>query len=71
MASTVSRLGILAAMPQEVAKLKANVAEQEVHKRGEVFEFITGTLAGRPVVFGAANVRRARTHLSRHAREKS
>ena len=51
------RVGILAAMPQEIQKLKENVQEQEVHKRGSVFEFTTGKLEGKPVVFGAANVR--------------
>ena len=44
-------------MPQEIAKLKEAVTEQEVHKRGAVFEFITGKLEGKSVVFGAANVR--------------
>lgn len=53
------RIGILAAMPEEEAKLKEHVTDQEVHTVGEVFEFRTGMLAGRPVVFGAANVRRA------------
>ena len=52
------RIGILAAMPEEEAKLKEHVTDQEVLKVGEVFEFRTGMLAGRPVVFGAANVRR-------------
>ena len=49
---------VLFAMPEEEAKLKEHVTDQEVHKVGEVFEFRTGMLAGRPVVFGAANVRR-------------
>jgi len=49
-------LGILAAMPQEIEKLKANVTEQQEHKRGSIFTFTTGMLEGRPVVFGAANV---------------
>jgi len=50
------RLGILAAMPEEIAKLKEFVTEQEVHKRGAVFEFVTGKLDGRPVVFGASGI---------------
>lgn len=62
MAHPPKRLGILAAMPQEVAKLKANVTDQVEHKRGSVFEFVTGRLEGREVVFGAANVR---THAFR------
>jgi 5'-methylthioadenosine/S-adenosylhomocysteine nucleosidase len=52
----MQRLGILAAMPQEVEKLKGAVEGQEEHKRGNAFVFTTGTLAGRPVVFAAANV---------------
>lgn len=50
------RLGILAAMPQEVEKLKGAVSEQQEHARGSAFVFTTGVLAGRPVVFAAANV---------------
>lgn len=42
-------------MPQEIAKLKEHVLDQEDHARG-VFTFTTGTLAGRAVVFAAANV---------------
>jgi len=49
-------LGILAAMPEEVAKLKANVQEQQEHPRGSVFTFTTGQLEGRPVVFAAAGI---------------
>lgn len=54
--SKPARLGILAAMPQEVEKLKGAVTEQQVHKYGSVFEFVTGKLEGREVVFGAANI---------------
>ena len=53
--TTPKRLGILAAMPPEVEKLKQNVDAQEEHKYG-VFTFTTGTLMGRPVVFAAANI---------------
>lgn len=55
--ATMKRLGILAALPQEVAKLKKAVDGQEEHPRGSAFTFITGTLVGTPVVFAAANVR--------------
>ena len=54
-----TRLGLLAAMPEEVAKLRAHVTEQEEHPHGSAFVFVTGNLAGRPVVFAAANVRAA------------
>jgi len=54
--ATMKRLGILAALPQEVAKLKKAVDGQEEHPRGSAFTFITGTLVGTPVVFAAANV---------------
>lgn len=54
--ATPARLGILAAMPEEIAKLKEFVSDQEAHKRGAVWEFVTGTLDGRPVVFAAAGV---------------
>ena len=56
--SEVKRLGLLAAMPPEIEKLKQNVDGQEDHKHG-IFTFTTGTLAGRPVVFAAANVSNA------------
>ena len=49
-------IGILAAMPQEVKKLKDHVQNQIEHDVGQVFNFITGTLNQKPVVFGAANV---------------
>jgi len=52
----VARIGILAAMPPEVAKLKEAVSNQQEHKRGEVFTFTTGELAGKPVVFAPGNV---------------
>ena len=52
----VARLGILAAMPPEIAKLQGAVTDQVEHKRGSVFTFTTGTLAGKPVVFAAANI---------------
>lgn len=48
-------LGILAAMPQEVEKLKQNVEGQEEHSRG-IWIFTTGTIAGNPVVFAAAEI---------------
>lgn len=62
----MARLGILAAMPTEVAKLKEAVQGQEDHPRGSVFVFTTGTLEGKPVVFAAANVQRriSPTHIS-------
>lgn len=43
-------------MPQEIEKLKGAVTDQTEHKYGSVFVFTTGMLAGRPVVFAAANV---------------
>lgn len=52
----VRRIGILAAMPAEVAKLKSAVQGQTEHKRGTAFTFVTGWLNGKPVVFAAANV---------------
>ena len=51
-----SRIGILAAMPQEVAKLRENVSDQVEHKHGDIFTFVTGILVGKPIVFAAANV---------------
>ena len=54
--SSTPRLGILAAMPPEIEKLKQTVENQEDHKHGSAFTFTTGTLGGRPVVFAAANV---------------
>lgn len=54
--SITPRLGILAAMPPEIEKLKQHVENQEDHKHGSAFTFTTGTLGGRPVVFAAANV---------------
>jgi len=54
--TSVPRLGLLAAMPEEVKKLEANVQGQQQHKRGAVFTFTTGTLHGKPVVFAAAGV---------------
>ena len=57
MGSPTKRIGILAAMPQEIAKLESAVSNQVRHKKGAVFEFVTGELDGRPVVYGAANVR--------------
>eukprot|EP00310_Coccolithus_braarudii_P020385 CAMPEP_0183355452 /NCGR_PEP_ID=MMETSP0164_2-20130417/40451_1 /TAXON_ID=221442 /ORGANISM="Coccolithus pelagicus ssp braarudi, Strain PLY182g" /LENGTH=251 /DNA_ID=CAMNT_0025528571 /DNA_START=14 /DNA_END=769 /DNA_ORIENTATION=+ len=56
MATSVSRFGILAAMPAEIEELKKHVTKQETHKRGAVFTFVTGELCGKQVVFGAANV---------------
>ena len=52
----MARLGILAAMPSELAKLEEAVADQQVHKLSDVFSFTTGTLENRNVVYGAANV---------------
>ena len=40
-------IGILAAMPAEVAKLKENTSEAEDHKFGDVFVFTTGIIGGR------------------------
>ena len=51
-------VGIMAAMPVEVEKLKQNVTAQEEHKHG-MYTFTTGQLVGKPVVFAPANVRRA------------
>ena len=50
------RIGILAAMPQEIAKLKETVQGQADFQKGSVFTFTTGTLEGKPVVFAAANI---------------
>ena len=50
-------IGIMAAMPDEIVKLKQHVTDQEEHKRGSVFTFTTGKLGGRPVVVAPANVR--------------
>jgi len=49
-------IGIMAAMPVEVEKLKAHVTDQEERMHGSCFKFTTGKLAGKSVVFAAANV---------------
>ena len=49
-------IGIMAAMPVEIEKLKAHVTEQVEHKFGSVFTFTTGKLSGRAVVFASAGV---------------
>lgn len=49
-------IGIMAAMPVEVAKLQEHVTDKEEHSFGKVFTFTTGKLCGRPVVFAPANV---------------
>ena len=49
-------LGILAAMPAEIAKLKANVTNQSEQNFGNAFTYTTGSLCGKEVVFAAANV---------------
>lgn len=50
-------MGILSAIPTEIARLRACVTDQIEYKRGECFSFTTGTLEGRPVVFGARQPR--------------
>ena len=68
MATTpTKRIGLLAAMPPEIAKLEEHVENQVKHQRG-MFEFTTGTLDGKDVVFAASNVRSltsatTRTHM--------
>ena len=56
MSAPLKRIGILAAMPQEVEKLKGAVQEQQEHPHGNCFVFTTGVLEGKPVVFAAANI---------------
>ena len=53
--TTVKRIGILAAMPQEIVKLEENVTDQVKTQKG-IFSFTTGKLGGKDVVFGAANI---------------
>jgi len=56
MVRSEARLGILSAMPSEIARLRECVLEQVEYKRGECFSFSTGVLEGKPVVFGASGV---------------
>jgi len=51
--SKVARMGVLSAMPSELARLKTVVTEQVEYKRGECFSFTTGKLEGKEIVFGA------------------
>ena len=55
MTTGVKRIGILAAMPQEIVKLEENVTDQVKTQKG-IFSFTTGKLGGKDVVFGAANI---------------
>lgn len=55
MASDDGPIGILSAMPQEVAKLQEHVTDQQEHKFG-IFSFTTGTLEGKKVVFAFSNI---------------
>ena len=50
-------IGIMAAMPVEVEKLKQHVTDQQEHKHGSCYTFVTGKLAGKQVVFAPANER--------------
>eukprot|EP00966_Prymnesium_polylepis_P282684 6531886-Prymnesium_polylepis.1 len=59
----VGTIGIMAAMPVEVEKLKQHVTEQQEHKHGGVFTYTTGKLAGKSVVFAPANVSALRLSL--------
>ena len=52
----MSLIGIMAAMPDEIVKLKQELTDVEEQKRGNVFSFTTGKLNGRPVVVAPANV---------------
>uniref|UniRef100_A0A7S4C034 adenosylhomocysteine nucleosidase n=1 Tax=Chrysotila carterae TaxID=13221 RepID=A0A7S4C034_CHRCT len=53
---STKRIGILAAMPEELEQLKKVVTNQTSFPRGEAFTFTTGELHSKPVVFAAANV---------------
>ena len=54
-AVVTKRIGILAAMPQEIVKLEESVTDQVKTQKG-IFSFTTGKLGGKDVVFGAANI---------------
>ncbi len=51
-----NKIGIIGAMPAEIAKLEENVQEKKVHKHNDLLTFVEGKIGKKEVVYAASNV---------------